>query len=48
MFALRILDIIFRKYRDHITYAEERNMKITTFLEQLIGGNMPGKLPRSA
>jgi hypothetical protein len=32
MFAMRILDIIFKKYKDQITYGEEKNMKINNFL----------------
>ncbi len=36
MFALRILDAIFKKYRLEITYAEEGNMNITHFISQLL------------
>ena len=35
MFGLKILDLIFRKYKQEITYAEERNIKITQFLDEL-------------
>ena len=36
MFAMRILDIIFKKYRDQISYGEERNLKINNFLNRIL------------
>jgi hypothetical protein len=36
MFAMRILDIIFKKYRDQLTYSEEKNLKINNFLNSLL------------